>query len=42
VRRYLIDRLDRDQLLDLAAAFDSVADALDRAEPKRPAARSRA
>jgi DNA-binding MarR family transcriptional regulator len=41
VRRYLIDRLDRDQLLDLAAAFDSVGDALDQAEPKRPAARSR-
>jgi hypothetical protein len=41
VRRYLIDRLERDQLFEVAAAFDSVGDALDEAQRQRPAARSR-
>jgi DNA-binding MarR family transcriptional regulator len=42
VRRYLIDRLERDELLDLATAFESVGQALEEAQQERPVARSRA
>jgi DNA-binding MarR family transcriptional regulator len=41
VRRYLIDRLEREKLFELAAAFDSVGQALEEAQPQRPAVRSR-
>jgi DNA-binding MarR family transcriptional regulator len=39
VRRYLIDRLEREQLLDLTAAFASIRDALDDAQRQAPLAR---
>jgi DNA-binding MarR family transcriptional regulator len=42
VRRYLIDRLARDDLLDLATAFDCIGQALDEAQQERPMPRSRA
>jgi len=41
VRRYLIDRLERDELLDLAAAFESIGEALEEARQQRPVGRSR-
>lgn len=41
VRRYLIDRLERDELLDLAAAFESIGEGLEEARRQRPLARSR-
>jgi DNA-binding MarR family transcriptional regulator len=41
VRRYLVDRLQRDELLDLAATFESIGEALEEAQQHRPMPRLR-
>jgi DNA-binding MarR family transcriptional regulator len=41
VRRYVIDRLERDELLDLTAALEAVGEALDESQRPRPIGRAR-